>query len=45
MPVAPAPVLEMKHVVAKPVALHGQRKSEPARASSRSHSKLRKARA
>jgi hypothetical protein len=39
-----APMLEAKHV-AKPVVLHGRRKSEPARVTSRSHSKLRKARA
>ncbi len=39
-----APVLEVKHV-AKPAIMQGRRKSEPARVSSRSRSKLRKARA
>jgi hypothetical protein len=45
--VAPAPILEVKEVkhVAKPVVMPGRRKSEPARVASRSHSKLRKARA
>ena len=44
--VAPAPVLEMKHIAVKPAPMmHGRRKSEPARVASRSHSKLRKARA
>jgi hypothetical protein len=50
MPIAPAPMLEVKHV-AKPAAakvapmINARRKSEPARVASRSHSKLRKARA
>jgi hypothetical protein len=55
MPIAAAPVLEVKQVV-KPVAakpatakpapmINARRKSEPARVASRSHSKLRKARA
>jgi hypothetical protein len=55
MPIAATPVLEVKHV-AKPVAakpatakpapmINARRKSEPARVASRSHSKLRKARA
>ncbi len=44
--VTPAPVLEMKHIVVKPApTMHGRRKSEPARGATRSHSKLRKARA
>ncbi len=43
-PIAVAPVLEVKHV-AKPAVMNGRRKSEPARAASRSRSKLRKARA
>jgi hypothetical protein len=45
--VAPAPVIEMKHIVVKPAPMmqHGRRKSEPPRVASRSHSKLRKARA
>jgi hypothetical protein len=43
--VVPAPVLEVKHVAVKPAPMHGRRKSEPARVASRSHSKLRKARA
>jgi hypothetical protein len=43
--VVPAPVLEVKHVAAKPAPMRGRRKSEPARVASRSHSKLRKARA
>jgi hypothetical protein len=43
--VAVAPVLEVKHAAAKPAVMHGRRKSEPARVASRSHSKLRKARA
>jgi hypothetical protein len=43
--VAPAPMLEVKHIAAKPVLMHGRRKSEPARVASRSRSKLRKARA
>ncbi len=42
--IATAPVLEIKHV-AKPAHMAGRRKSEPARVASRSHSKLRKARA
>ena len=43
--VASAPVLEVKHLAAKPVPMQGRRKSEPARVASRSRSKLRKARA
>jgi hypothetical protein len=50
MPIAVAPVLEVKHVAkpasAKPAPMiNARRKSEPARVASRSHSKLRKARA
>jgi hypothetical protein len=41
----PAPVLEVKKHVAAPVVMRGRRKSEPARVTSRSRSKLRKARA
>jgi hypothetical protein len=41
---AVAPMLEAKHV-AKPAVMHGRQKSQPARVASRSHSKLRKARA
>jgi hypothetical protein len=44
VPAALPPVLEVKHL-AKPVVMHGRRKSEPARVVSRSRSKLRKARA
>jgi hypothetical protein len=43
--IAPAPVLEVKHVAKPAPMMHGRRKSEPARVASRSHSKLRKARA
>jgi len=47
MPVVAPPVLEVKHVAkpAQPTMIRGRRKSEPARVASRSHSKLRKARA
>jgi len=44
-PMAPAPVLEVKHVAKPAPMLSGRRKSEPARVASRSRSKLRKARA
>jgi hypothetical protein len=40
-----APVLAVKPLSAKPAMMPGRRKSEPARVASRSHSKLRKARA
>ena len=40
----PQPVLEVKPL-SKPAVMHGRRKSEPARVTSRSRSKLRKARA
>jgi len=47
MPTAPQPVLEVKPVAkpAQPTIMRGGRKSETARVASRSHSKLRKARA
>ena len=47
MPIAPLPVLEVKPLAkpAQPMMLRGGRKSETARVASRSHSKLRKARA
>jgi hypothetical protein len=50
LPIAPPPVLEVKPIAkpaqpAQPMMLRGGRKSETARVASRSHSKLRKARA
>ena len=44
-PIAPAPVLEVKHVAKPAPMINARRKSEPARVASRSRSKLRKARA
>jgi len=45
-PIVIAPVLEVKHVASKPAIMANRRKQQPARVvASRSHSKLRKARA